>query len=101
MGKLGPMSEYVKRAAEAAYVTDKDTPENCKEISPSEEIARLTARLADQRKGEEAKRSLKLMANLLYNHDYKKYNNESNQEFVGRILRELLGHPKVAKTHEQ
>ena len=51
------------------------------------EIARLTARLADQRKGDEAIKSLKLLADWLRAQGVEPHKDESNAAFVGRVLR--------------
>jgi len=46
---------------------------------------------ADIRKGEEAIRSFKLLADWLRSHGYEPHRSESNAQFVGRVLREKIG----------
>lgn len=51
------------------------------------EVERLTAKLADNRKGEEAVRSLKLLADMLRADGIAQHKDESNAQYVGRTLR--------------
>lgn len=51
------------------------------------EVERLTAKLADDRKGEEAVRSFKLLADMLRADGVAQHKDESNVQYVGRALR--------------
>ena len=47
--------------------------------------------LAEYRRGQDAIRSLKLLADWLLSQGYERHLGESNAQFVGRMLRDAIG----------